>query len=132
MFMVMFVLQVGIDVFVVFDMMIVVLKVLISSNMIVVIVFVNVMIIGMMKLNNMMMNVFMVQVLVGGCEQEIKVMQVVNQINMLQVSSNLVDLMSINMVVMISQFLQMQNVLMGLQKVYVQLQNLLLFQYINF
>ena len=78
-----------------------------------------------------MTNVLTVQASVGGREQEIKAMQAVNQTNTLQVSSNLADLTSTNMVATISQFLQMQNALTGSQKAYAQLQNLSLFQYIN-
>ncbi|MCA3874547.1 MAG: flagellar hook-associated protein FlgL, partial [Burkholderia sp.] len=91
----------------------------------------NAMTTGTTKLNNMMTNVLTVQASVGGREQEIKAMQTVNQTATLQVSSNLADLTSTNMVTTISQFLQMQNALTGSQKAYAQLQNLSLFQYIN-
>ena len=85
---------------------------------------------GSTKLGNTMRNVTTIQASVGGREQEVKAMQAVNQTASLQVTSNLSDLTSTNMVTTISQFLQMQNALTP-QKAYAQLQNLSLFQYIN-
>lgn len=123
--------QAGTDVFAALDTMIAALKVPISSNTTAATALANAMTTGTTKLNNMMTNVLTVQASVGGREQEIKAMQAVNQTNTLQVSSNLADLTSTNMVATISQFLQMQNALTGSQKAYAQLQNLSLFQYIN-
>jgi flagellar hook-associated protein 3 FlgL len=123
--------QAGTDVFGALDTMIAALKVPISSNTTAATALANAMTTGTTKLNNMMTNVLTVQASVGGREQEIKAMQTVNQTATLQVSSNLADLTSTNMVTTISQFLQMQNALTGSQKAYAQLQNLSLFQYIN-
>lgn len=86
---------------------------------------------GATKLGNTMTNILTVQASVGGREQEIKAMQTVMSTNSLQISSNLADLTSTNMVSTISQFTQLQNALTGAQKAFVQLQNLSLFQYIN-
>ncbi|PCE31354.1 flagellar hook-associated protein FlgL [Burkholderia ubonensis] len=91
----------------------------------------NAMTAGATKLSNTMSNVTTIQADVGGREQEIKAMQTVTQTNSLQVSSNLADLTSTNMVSTISQFTQLQNALTGAQKAFVQMQNLSLFQYIN-
>ncbi|WP_423393199.1 flagellar hook-associated protein FlgL [Burkholderia sp. LMG 21824] len=123
--------QAGTDVFAALDSMIAALKVPVSSNTTAAAALQNAMTTGTTKLNNMMTNVLTVQASVGGREQEIKAMQTVNQTNTLQVSSNLADLTSTDMVSTISQFLQMQNALTGSQKAYAQLQNLSLFQYIN-
>ena len=82
-------------------------------------------------MKQLMTNILTVQASVGGREQEIKAMQTVMSTNSLQISSNLADLTSTNMVSTISQFTQLQNALTGAQKAFVQLQNLSLFQYIN-
>ncbi|VWC42679.1 flagellar hook-associated protein FlgL [Burkholderia aenigmatica] len=121
----------GTDVFAALDSMITALKTPISNNTAAATALANTMTTGTTKLNNMMTNVLTVQASVGGREQEIKAMQAVNQTNTLQITSNLSDLTSTNMVSTISQFLQMQNALTGSQKAYAQLQNLSLFQYIN-
>ncbi|HDR9588766.1 flagellar hook-associated protein FlgL [Burkholderia stabilis] len=121
----------GTDVFGALDSMIAALKVPVSSNTTAAAALANAMTTGTTKLNNMMTNVLTVQASVGGREQEIKAMQTVNQTNTLQITSNLSDLTSTNMVSTISQFLEMQNALTGSQKAYAQLQNLSLFQYIN-
>ncbi|MBN3844157.1 MULTISPECIES: flagellar hook-associated protein FlgL [Burkholderia] len=121
----------GTDVFAALDSMIAALKTPISNNTAAATALANTMTTGTTKLNNMMTNVLTVQASVGGREQEIKAMQAVNQTNTLQITSNLSDLTSTNMVSTISQFLQMQNALTGSQKAYAQLQNLSLFQYIN-
>ncbi|AYQ39821.1 flagellar hook-associated protein FlgL [Burkholderia aenigmatica] len=123
--------QAGTDVFAALDSMITALKTPVSSNTAAATALANTMTTGTTKLNNMMTNVLTVQASVGGREQEIKAMQAVNQTNTLQITSNLSDLTSTNMVSTISQFLQMQNALTGSQKAYAQLQNLSLFQYIN-
>ncbi|MBN3829334.1 flagellar hook-associated protein 3 [Burkholderia sp. Ac-20384] len=123
--------QAGTDVFAALDSMIAALKVPVSNNTTAAAALQNAMTTGTTKLNNMMTNVLTVQASVGGREQEVKAMQTVNQTNTLQVTSNLSDLTSTNMVSTISQFLQMQNALTGSQKAYAQLQNLSLFQYIN-
>ncbi|NHV30017.1 flagellar hook-associated protein FlgL [Burkholderia sp. D-99] len=121
----------GTDVFAALDSMIAALKVPVSSNTAAAAALQNAMTTGTTKLNNMMTNVLTVQASVGGRVQQVKAMQTVNQTNTLQVTSNLADLTSTNMVSTISQFLQMQNALTGSQKAYAQLQNLSLFQYIN-
>ncbi|WGY68272.1 flagellar hook-associated protein FlgL [Burkholderia cepacia] len=121
----------GTDVFAALDSMIAALKVPVSSNTAAATALANAMTTGTTKLNNMMTNVLTVQASVGGRVQQVKAMQTVNQTNTLQVTSNLSDLTSTNMVSTISQFLQMQNALTGSQKAYAQLQNLSLFQYIN-
>ncbi|CAB3968019.1 MULTISPECIES: flagellar hook-associated protein FlgL [Burkholderia] len=123
--------QAGTDVFAALDSMITALKTPVSTNTAAATALANTMTTGTTKLNNMMTNVLTVQASVGGREQEIKAMQAVNQTNTLQITSNLSDLTSTNMVSTISQFLQMQNALTGSQKAYAQLQNLSLFQYIN-
>jgi len=121
----------GTDVFQTLDTMIAALKVPISTNTAAAAALTNAMTTGTTKLNNTMTNILTVQASVGGREQEIKAMQTVNQTNTLQISSNLADLTSTDMVSTISQFLQMQNALSGAQKAYAQLQNMSLFQYIN-
>ncbi|WP_423379990.1 flagellar hook-associated protein FlgL [Burkholderia sp. LMG 32019] len=121
----------GTDVFAALDSMIAALKVPVSSNTAAAAALQNAMTTGTTKLDNMMTNVLTVQASVGGRVQQVKAMQTVNQTNTLQVTSNLADLTSTNMVSTISQFLQMQNALTGSQKAYAQLQNLSLFQYIN-
>ncbi|AOK18003.1 flagellar biosynthesis protein FlgL [Burkholderia cepacia] len=121
----------GTDVFAALDSMIAALKTPITGNPVAMAAFNNAMATGATKLSNTMNNVTTIQAGVGGREQEIKAMQTVNQTNTLQVTSNLSDLTSTNMVSTISQFLQMQNALTGSQKAYAQLQNLSLFQYIN-
>ncbi|OXH85807.1 hypothetical protein CA830_27975 [Burkholderia multivorans] len=123
--------QAGTDVFATLDTMIAALKVPIGSDTVAAAKLANAMTTGTTKLDNTMTNILTVQASVGGREQEIQAMQAVNQTNTLQVTSNLADLTSTNMVSTISQFLQMQNALTGAQKAYAQLQNLSLFQYIN-
>ncbi|MCO8592098.1 flagellar hook-associated protein FlgL [Burkholderia multivorans] len=123
--------QAGTDVFATLDTMIAALKVPIGSDTAAAAKLANAMTTGTTKLDNTMTNILTVQASVGGREQEIQAMQAVNQTNTLQVTSNLADLTSTNMVSTISQFLQMQNALTGAQKAYAQLQNLSLFQYIN-
>jgi len=123
--------QAGTDVFATLDTMIAALKAPVGSDTVAATALTNAMTTGTTKLNNAMKNILTVQASVGGREQEIQAMQTVNQTNTLQISSNLADLTSTNMVSTISQFLQMQNALSGAQKAYAQLQNLSLFQYIN-
>ncbi|RQR28684.1 flagellar hook-associated protein 3 [Burkholderia sp. Bp9143] len=123
--------QAGTDVFAALDTMIAALKVPVGNSTAAAAALANTMTTGTTKLNNTMTNILTVQASVGGREQEIQAMQAVNQTNTVQISSNLADLTSTNMVSTISQFLQMQNALSGAQKAYAQLQNLSLFQYIN-
>lgn len=123
--------QAGTDVFASLDTMIAALKTPVGNDTAAAAALANAMTTGTTKLNNTMTNILTVQASVGGREHEIQAMQAVNQTNTLQVSSNLADLTSTNMVSTISQFLQMQNALSGAQKAYAQLQNLSLFQYIN-
>nr|WP_057924536.1 flagellar hook-associated protein FlgL [Burkholderia ambifaria] len=123
--------QAGTDVFASLDTMIAALKIPIGSDTAASAALTNAMTTGTTKLNNTMTNILTVQASVGGREHEIQAMQAVNQTNTVQVSSDLADLTSTNMVSTISQFLQMQNALSGAQKAYAQLQNLSLFQYIN-
>ncbi|WP_396329220.1 flagellar hook-associated protein FlgL [Burkholderia anthina] len=123
--------QAGTDVFATLDTMISALKTPVGSSTSAAAALANTMTTGTTKLNNTMTNILTVQASVGGREQEIQAMQAVNQNNSLQITNNLSDLTSTNMVSTISQFLQMQNALSGAQKAYAQLQNLSLFQYIN-
>ncbi|KWF61827.1 flagellar hook-associated protein FlgL [Burkholderia pseudomultivorans] len=123
--------QAGTDVFATLDTMIAALKVPVGNDTAAAAALANTMTTGTTKLDNTMTNILTVQASVGGREQEIQAMQAVNQTNTLQVTSNLADVTSTNMVTTISQFLQMQNALTGAQKAYAQLQNLSLFQYIN-
>ncbi|CAB3764224.1 flagellar hook protein FlgL [Burkholderia sp. MSh2] len=123
--------QAGTDVFAALDSMIAALKVPVSSNTSAAAALANAMTTGTTKLNNMMTNVLTVQASVGGRQQQVKAMQTVNQTDTLQVTSNLSNVTSTDMVSTISQFLQMQNALTGSQKAYSALQNLSLFQYIN-
>ena len=123
--------QAGTDVFATLDTMIAALKTPVGSDTSAAAALANTMTTGTTKLNNTMTNILTVQASVGGREQEIQAMQAVNQNNSLQVTNDLSDLTSTNMVSTISQFLQMQNALSGAQKAYAQLQNLSLFQYIN-
>ncbi|MBR7976690.1 flagellar hook-associated protein FlgL [Burkholderia vietnamiensis] len=123
--------QAGTDVFAALDTMIAALKVPVASDTTAAAALANAMTTGTTKLNNTMTNILTVQASVGGREQEIQAMQAVNQTNTVQISSNLADLTSTNMVSTISRFLQMQNALSGAQKAYAQLQNLSLFQYVN-
>ncbi|KVH69155.1 flagellar hook-associated protein FlgL [Burkholderia ubonensis] len=123
--------QAGTDVFASLDSMIAALKTPITGNPVAMAAFNNAMATGATKLSNTMNNVTTIQAGVGGREQEIKAMQAVTQTNSLQVSSNLADLTSTNIVSTISQFTQLQNALTGAQKAFVQMQNLSLFQYIN-
>lgn len=119
------------DVFSTLDTMVAALKTPIASNSTAAAALANAMTTGATKLGNTMTNILTVQASVGGREQEIKAMQTVMSTNSLQISSNLADLTSTNMVSTISQFTQLQNALTGAQKAFVQLQNLSLFQYIN-
>lgn len=123
--------QAGTDVFASLDSMIAALKTPITGNPVAMAAFSNAMATGATKLSNTMNNVTTIQAGVGGREQEIKAMQAVMQTNTLQVSSNLADVTSTNIVSAISQFSQLQNALTGAQKAFVQMQNLSLFQYIN-
>ncbi|MCA8001245.1 flagellar hook-associated protein FlgL [Burkholderia metallica] len=121
----------GSDVFSTLDAMVAALKTPVTGNPVAAAALKNALMTGSTKLGNTMRNVTTIQASVGGREQEVKAMQAVNQTASLQVTSNLSDLTSTNMVTTISQFLQMQNALTGSQKAYAQLQNLSLFQYIN-
>ncbi|AOJ64041.1 flagellar hook-associated protein FlgL [Burkholderia ubonensis] len=123
--------QAGTDVFASLDSMIAALKTPVTGNPVAMAALNNAMATGATKLSNTMNNVTTIQAGVGGREQEIKAMQAVTQTNSLQVSSNLADLTSTNIVSTISQFTQLQNALTGAQKAFVQMQNLSLFQYIN-
>ncbi|RQR49208.1 flagellar hook-associated protein 3 [Burkholderia sp. Bp9125] len=123
--------QSGTDVFATIDSVIAALKQPVTGNPVAATTLKNAMTTGSTKLGNAMRNVTTIQAAVGGREQEIKAMQAVTQTNSLQVSSNLSDLTSTNMVTTISQFTQLQNALTGAQKAFVQMQNLSLFQYIN-
>lgn len=123
--------QSGTDVFATIDSVIAALKQPVTGNSVAATALKNAMTTGSTKISNAMRNVTTVQAAVGGREQEIKAMQAVTQTNSLQVSSNLSDVTSTNMVTTISQFTQLQNALTGAQKAFVQMQNLSLFQYIN-
>ncbi|CAG9255822.1 Flagellar hook-associated protein flgL [Burkholderia diffusa] len=121
----------GVDVFSTLDSMITALKTPVTGNQTASAALSNAMGTAATKINNTMRNVTTVLASVGGREQEVKAMQVVNQTAALQTTSNLSDLTSTNMVTTISQYLQVQNALSGAQKAYAQLQNMSLFQYIN-
>ncbi|MGU7814671.1 flagellar hook-associated protein FlgL [Burkholderia sp. AW49-1] len=121
----------GVDVFSTLDSMITALKTPVTGNQTASAALSNAMGTAATKINNSMRNVTTVLASVGGREQEVKAMQVVNQTAALQTTSNLSDLTSTNMVTTISQYLQVQNALSGAQKAYAQLQNMSLFQYIN-
>ncbi|RQP32376.1 flagellar hook-associated protein FlgL [Burkholderia ubonensis] len=121
----------GADVFSTLDSIVAALKTPSVNNPVAMATLKNAMTAGATKLGNTMRNVTTIQADVGGREQEIKAMQAVTQTNSLQVSSNLADLTSTNIVSTISQFTQLQNALTGAQKAFVQMQNLSLFQYIN-
>ena len=101
----------GSDVFSTLDAMIAALKTPVTGNAVAGAALKNALMTGSTKLGNTMRNVTTIQASVGGREQEVKAMQAVNQTASLQVTSNLSDLTSTNMVTTISQFLQMQNAL---------------------
>ena len=103
----------GSDVFSTLDAMIAALKTPVTGNAVAGAALKNALMTGSTKLGNTMRNVTTIQASVGGREQEVKAMQAVNQTASLQVTSNLSDLTSTNMVTTISQFLQMQNALTG-------------------
>ncbi|AOJ75727.1 flagellar hook-associated protein FlgL [Burkholderia ubonensis] len=121
----------GADVFSTLDSIVAALKTPVTGNPVAAAALSNAMMTGSIKVGNTMRNVTTIQADVGGREQEIKAMQAVTQTNSLQVSSNLADLTSTNIVSTISQFTQLQNALTGAQKAFVQMQNLSLFQYVN-
>ncbi|QGZ62662.1 flagellar hook-associated protein FlgL [Paraburkholderia acidisoli] len=86
---------------------------------------------GLTQLGNSLSNVITMQASVGGREQEVKALQTVTSTNSLQVTTNLQDLTSTDMVSAISQFEQLSNALTASQKSFAATQNLSLFQYIN-
>ncbi|WP_133649599.1 flagellar hook-associated protein FlgL [Paraburkholderia flava] len=86
---------------------------------------------GMAKLTNTRNNVVTVQASVGGREQEIAALQTVTQTNSLQTQSNLLDLTTVNLTSIVSQYTMEQNALQAAQEGFAKIQNLSLFNYLN-
>jgi flagellar hook-associated protein 3 FlgL len=83
------------------------------------------------QIGNSLSNVTTIQASVGGREQELQALQTVTSSASLQVTTNLSNITSTDIVQASSQFTQVQNALTASQKAFTASQGLSLFQYFN-